>query len=497
MSDWRALRVGESVRERRALLELAHETFVTDGANNPEARAKLSLLRPVVLASWLRSQKRTIDPDHAPQQASLTRAALDDVLATHPIGKVLPVVQRLLLEEANDSGFIIAVGDAAGRLLWVDGDHTLRSRAEDMGFAAGVDWSEEAVGTSAPGSAIAINHSIQVLGAEHYARAVHEWSCTAAPVHDPESGAILGVIDVTGGDGAASPHLMPLVEATVAAVHAELKLASLRALIDAERQLPAVRVMMTGATGAKIGEGAGGATGATPTAVSVGTGAGADDAAGSAGRRLTVGTGQRSPRQASQRQLAPRLVALGRDPALLEHAGGTHPIGGRHSEILLALAASPRGRSAAQLTDDVYGEEGTEQTLRAEIVRLRRWLAAAGIAIEIASRPYRLDVPLRVDALEALEALQRGAHRLALAAYEGPLMPVSDAPVAVRLRGEVDATLREALLQSAAAEPLFDYAQNWALTDAEVWQTLLQVLPPLSPKRARVVAKLAEIAALA
>lgn len=445
MSDWRALRAGENARERRALLERAHEAFIADGAADPELLERFAHLRPVVLASWLRAHGNTIDPDHAPVRAELTPQALAELRASHPIGRVLPVVERLLVQEAQDSGFIVAVGDAAGRLLWIDGEHRMRSRAEDMGFAVGVDWSESAVGTSAPGSAIAVNHAIQVMGAEHYARAVHEWSCTAAPVHDPESGSILGVIDVTGGDGAASPHLMPLVEATVAAVHAELKLESLRALIERERQTTKQR---------------------TPV---------------------------RSRPQTPPRRLSPRLVTLGREQAILEYAGVAHQLSGRHGEILLALAAAPRGRSAAALATDVYGDDRQEQTLRAELVRLRRWLAETQIPLTLDSRPYRLNGELRVDAIEALEALGRGAHRLALAAYEGPVLPDSEAPAATRLRDDVDATLREAMLQQAAAEPLFEYAQNWASHDIEVWQTLLQVLPPLSPKRARVVSRLEDL----
>jgi hypothetical protein len=185
---------------------------------------------------------------------------------------------------------------------------------------------------------------------------------------------------------------------------------------------------------------------------------------------------------------------LGRDPALLEHDGGSAVVSGRHAEILLSLAAAPQGLGAAALAEQVYGTAGSEHTLRPELVRLRKWLAQQGAGIDLLSRPYRLSRPLRVDAVEALEALGRGAHRLALAAYEGPVLPGSAAPAIERLRAEVDATLRESMLQSAAAEPLFDYAQSWAPDDEQVWETLLQVLPPLSPKRARVVARLDQLA---
>ena len=458
-NGWHALRRGESVLERRKLLERAHERFVDDRspqlAGDPELRdrfAQASAVRTVVLESWLRSRRLTIDPDGIPQRPSLSEAQLTEMRATHPIGSVLPVVSRLLLDEASESGFIVAVGDASGRLLWVDGDRTLRNQAEEMGFRAGMDWSEQAVGTSAPGSALALDHAIQVLGAEHYSRAVHPWSCTAAPVHDPGSGAIIGVIDVTGGDGAASPHLMPLMEATLAAVEAELQLVALRRRIELDR--------------------------------------GARDRSSGAPSRSRAATG--ATRGAPQS--LPRLVVLGREPALLEHLGGAEPVSGRHAEILLALAAAPQGLSARALAEAVYGAQGSERTLRPEMVRLRRWLERHCVELDLSSKPYRLVPGIRIDAHETLEAIGRGAHRLALAAYEGPVLPTSRAPIAEQLRASVDATLREAMLQWAGPDPLFAYAQSWASDDVQVWETLLQVLPALSPKRARVVARLEHLA---
>lgn len=446
VSQWRALRSGESVRERRLQLARAHERFtgdvtLADDLEQLENFAAQAGIRPAVLRSWLRSQMFAVDPGMVTDHPAVDAEALAELRRTHPLSRVLPVIDRLLFETAGDAGLIVAVGDAAGRLLWLDGDARLRSAAEDMGFRAGMDWSEQAVGTSAPGSALALDHSIQVLGAEHYQRAVHQWSCTAAPVHDPLSGSIIGVIDVTGGDEAASPHILPLVEATLAAVEAELKLETLKSLIDRERG---------------------------PT------------------NQITRSSPKRS---AATARPAPRLMVLGRDPALLEGEDGSLALTTRHAEILLALSRTP-GLGAAALAEEVYGDAASERTLRAEVVRLRKHLARESAGIDLLSRPYRLDRHLRIDAVETLEALARGAHRLALAAYEGAVLPHSTAPTAERLRDEVDATLREAMLQSAAPDALFEYAQNWGNEDAEIWQTLLQVLPPLSPKRARVVARL-------
>src|SRR3546814_3370529 len=80
----------------------------------------------------------------------------------------MDMVRALLLPgTAEESGVVVAVGDAAGRLLWVEGDRRIRGLTGDMGFVAGANWSEAAVGTSAPGTAIALNRSVQIRSEEH------------------------------------------------------------------------------------------------------------------------------------------------------------------------------------------------------------------------------------------------------------------------------------------------------------------------------------------
>lgn len=437
--EWRALRRGESAKIRRLEIERAYELFL--GSESRERQGTLASIRGIVLDSWQRSLDRDIDPDAEPHAATLERDELSELRRLHPLASALPVLQRLLFDEAADSGFIVAVGDAQGRLLWVDGDRLMRSRAEDIGFVAGTDWSERSVGTSAPGSALALDHPIQVFGAEHFNRAVHEWSCAATPVHDPETGAILGVIDITGGETIAEPHVLPLVEATRAAVEAELKLHAMRRRVEEEHR----------------------------------------------------GQRQHSSSRVSAEDRPPRLLMLGRAQALLDTPRGTIELGRRHAEILVALSEAPQGLSAAALAEAVYGERESQVTLRAELVRLRKLIESHHLPISLDSRPYRLTAPLRTDAKDALAALERGAHRLALASYGGPALPGSDAPAVVELRESLDATLRESMLQAATPDLLFDYAGQWAESDEYVWETLLQILPPLSPKRARVVAKLEQL----
>jgi hypothetical protein len=139
---------------------------------------------------------------------------------------------------------------------------------------------------------------------------------------------------------------------------------------------------------------------------------------------------------------------------------------------------------------------GSVDNLRAEMVRLRRVLEQTLPRIGIASRPYRLETQLELDASRVVVLLERGAHRVALGSYAGAVLPSSVAPGIVAIRSEVSARLRQALLSDATPELLLDYARSEeAASDVEVWRACLELLPARSPKRASVVARLARIEA--
>src|SRR5262249_18711212 len=153
-------------------------------------------LRSVVAQSWQRSLADGVDPDSVAVQS--IRDEVAQLQEAHPLGLALPVIRRLLVEEAADSGAIVAVTGADGPLLWVEGDRSACRRAEAMNFVPGADWSEGHIGTNAPGTALALGREVQISGSEHFVRVVQPWSCTAVPVRARSDGAIIGVIDVTG-----------------------------------------------------------------------------------------------------------------------------------------------------------------------------------------------------------------------------------------------------------------------------------------------------------
>lgn len=200
-----------------ATVARAHEATVTASTT-----AVVELVRPVVRESWQRCSAVGVDPGLASAPAALSGTSLEEARAAHPLSASLGLIRSLLTDVAEASGCVVAVGDADGRLLWVEGDKSLAGKAENMGFAPGADWSEHTVGTNAPGTALALDALVQIHATEHFLGAVQPWSCTAMPVHDPRTGTMLGVVDLTGTEAAVGPQALGLVRATVAAVQSSL-----------------------------------------------------------------------------------------------------------------------------------------------------------------------------------------------------------------------------------------------------------------------------------
>ena len=214
--SWVALEAGADPVRRRGALCRAYESFATAGRVERPVRS-------VVADSWRRSARARVIPE------GMARIELpEDELAVyrdgHPLTRVMPLFRELMGAYAQDGEHLVAVSDAHGRLLWVEGHPRTRRLAGRMNFVPGARWSETSAGTNAPGTALAVDQPVQVFAAEHFLRPVHPWTCAAAPVHDPRTGRLLGAVDITGGDRLAHPHSLAFVGAVARAAESQLAL---------------------------------------------------------------------------------------------------------------------------------------------------------------------------------------------------------------------------------------------------------------------------------
>jgi signal transduction histidine kinase len=189
------------------------------------SHGRLDRVRLPIAESWSRSEVAGMSPSgsRAPTMFA-DRREVKERWEAHPLEAAAPLIRRWLRRIADESEHLIVVSDAEGLLLWLDGDARVRSAAADaMNFVEGTLWNEAGAGTNAIGTALAADHPVQVHAAEHFSEVVHGWTCSAAPVHDPEDGRLLGVIDLTGLLAAAHPDTLPAAVAVARAVEADLR----------------------------------------------------------------------------------------------------------------------------------------------------------------------------------------------------------------------------------------------------------------------------------
>ena len=219
-SRWLSATVDADPIERARMLRRAHELVFT-GQGRP------GIVRDIVLDSWLRSTEAgVVLPRPAPRIISEQEAAAR--LTSHALGHVAPIVRGMLSGVAQDARHIVVISDADGMLLSAEGHPQMLDAAAANNFLPGALLSEAAAGTNAVGTTLYLDHPLQIFSAEHFSDLFHGWTCSAAPIHDPCTGAVLGAIDLSGNFRTAHPHSMSLVTAVARLVETQLALEAAR-----------------------------------------------------------------------------------------------------------------------------------------------------------------------------------------------------------------------------------------------------------------------------
>jgi signal transduction histidine kinase len=217
-NPWLAIDAGTPPDLRARELRREWERFVGAGVVNG--------LRAPVVDSWRRSRDAGVAPAGRSWFAPLA-AERDEAYArweAHPLHDAAPLIRDWLGGVAHESDHLMVVSDAAGMLLQLEGSARVRSLAADsMNFTEGALWSELGSGTNAIGTALAADHAVQIFAGEHFVEVVQAWTCSAAPVHDPDTGELIGVIDLTGLKKSVHPHTLALAVTTARAVEGHLR----------------------------------------------------------------------------------------------------------------------------------------------------------------------------------------------------------------------------------------------------------------------------------
>lgn len=156
------------------------------------------LVSEAVIQSWMRCLQLRKEPDRRIEFEPVTAGRVQSVLRRNRT--LLDMAARELRElDATLSGTsaVALLLDTQGVVMHAsqrpaNADAPVLHRA----CRVGVDLSEPAVGTTAPGLVLQLGEPVDIAGAEHFAQAVHRVDCAAAPVRDP-AGRVVAVLDLS------------------------------------------------------------------------------------------------------------------------------------------------------------------------------------------------------------------------------------------------------------------------------------------------------------
>lgn len=146
-----------------------------------------------IASSWQRSVSAAIPKERLAAPLLLPKSAQN----SQALDRVLAKCSQSLQHVAEQSSMVLAVGDIGSTILWTACSNHMRHAAEKVHFIAGGQWREDLVGTNALALSLKTQQSSCVFSNEHYMSSVQDWVCYAAPIVDPFSKQILGVVDLS------------------------------------------------------------------------------------------------------------------------------------------------------------------------------------------------------------------------------------------------------------------------------------------------------------
>lgn len=178
-----------SLKQRRDLLEAQWDGFLRKRIDDAKGIPQL------ISASWRRSQRSI---SGSPQGVQI-----EDPYQTKHHWQESPIHEcgqgelAKLTDIVNEGEMVAAISDATGRLMWTHASRHMQDRAGDVNFVAGGQWGEYSAGTNAVGLCLHTKKPVTVFSAEHFRSTLHDWVCYAAPIIHPQTGTLVGTLDLS------------------------------------------------------------------------------------------------------------------------------------------------------------------------------------------------------------------------------------------------------------------------------------------------------------
>lgn len=201
----------------RRTLEAKHRFLEARDPHHPSAAA--AAVRPEILRSWSSSLLSGVDAEGTDIPRDERPAASDRLL-----NAAQPVIDRVADELAGMHAWAFLADRDCRLVTRVAGDPSLARQLDERGAVPGALFGEDMVGTNGLGTAVEQQRQFIVVGSEHFREHENNVTTAGAPLRDPATRRLVGLLNVNCRYEFTSGLLLPFVTELAESIGGRLRL---------------------------------------------------------------------------------------------------------------------------------------------------------------------------------------------------------------------------------------------------------------------------------
>ncbi|MFC9550024.1 sigma-54-dependent Fis family transcriptional regulator [Rhodococcus sp. NPDC056960] len=175
-------------------------------------------LRPEIEESWSRALRCGLNTSTVRHTE-----VLDVDLGSRFARAAVAVIDQLCDQLAGERVAFMLTNKSARLIKTAQADTALTSAMDSIGAVVGTVWSEENTGTNALATPFETRRPIFVHGSEHYVEPMKDFSCYGAPIFDPVTGRLEGVLDIMTDRTSENALMIPVVDSAITQIQQTLR----------------------------------------------------------------------------------------------------------------------------------------------------------------------------------------------------------------------------------------------------------------------------------
>lgn len=200
------------------------ESYILEGVLSNETQ-------DFVKEGWDRSISLDVDYNDGYGQIISEEVLEEKLQINQKLIEIAKPIMESIIKIIKETSFSLILTDAEGVLIHVEECKSIHMKHSSLNFVLGTCWDEENVGSNSIGTALARKKDTHMTGAEHYCISHHQWTCSAALIHNSND-EIIGCLDISGSVEDGHIHTFGIVTSAAKVIEKQLDLMVSYELID-------------------------------------------------------------------------------------------------------------------------------------------------------------------------------------------------------------------------------------------------------------------------